>query len=78
MKYDIPGERRWEDPPQRIGEPDSSIRPSTVLRFIDTRHGSLNNGYVMQVNSSALTFAAAGYNGDICSQAPSRPRSRRP
>ena len=48
MKYDIPGERRWEDPPQRIGEPDSSIRPCTVLRFIDTRHGSLNSRYVMR------------------------------
>ena len=40
MKYDIPSQRRWEDPPQRIGEPDLGILPSGVLRLIDTRFGS--------------------------------------
>ena len=46
MKYDIPGQHRWEDPPQRIGEPDLGILPSGILRLIDTRHGSPNGGYV--------------------------------
>ena len=46
MKYDIPSQRRWEDPPQRIGEPDLGILPSGVLRLIDTRFGSRNSRYV--------------------------------
>ena len=46
MKYDIPGQHRWEDPPQRIGEPDWGILPSGVLRFIDTRVGSSKDHYV--------------------------------
>ena len=46
MKYDIPGQHRWEDPPQRIGEPDWGILPSGVLRFIDTRVGSPKDHYV--------------------------------
>ena len=37
MKYDILGQHRWEDPPQRIGELDLGILPSGVLRLFDTR-----------------------------------------
>ena len=43
MKYDIPSQRRWEDPPQRIGEPDLGILPSGILRLIDTLVGSPNS-----------------------------------
>ena len=46
MKYDIPSQRRWEDPPQRIGEPDLGILPSGILRLIDTLVGSPNSRYV--------------------------------
>ena len=46
MKYDIPGQHRWEDSLQRIGEPDLGILPSGVLRFIDTRVGSHKDHYV--------------------------------
>ena len=46
MEYDIPGQHQWEDPPQRIGEPDLGILPSGVLRFIDTRVGSHKGHYV--------------------------------
>ena len=56
MKYDIPGQHRWEDPPQRIGEPGLGILPSGILFLIDTYPGSHNMGYVMRANSSALTL----------------------
>ena len=46
MKYDIPGQHRWEDPPQRIGEPDLGILPSGILCLIDTHIGSPNRRYV--------------------------------
>ena len=46
MKYDIPGQHRWEDPPQRIGEPDLGILPSGILCLIDTHIGSPNSRYV--------------------------------
>ena len=59
MKYDIPGQHRWEDSLQRIGEPDLGILPSGVLRFIDTRVGSPNCHYV---NHSVRGFRpAAGW-----------------
>ena len=45
-KLEVAGQPRWEDPPQRIGEPDLVIYPSGVLRFIDTFVGSPNGGYV--------------------------------
>ena len=48
MKYDIPSQHRWEDPPQRIGEPDLGILPSGILFFIDTYPGSYNKRYVNQ------------------------------
>ena len=54
MKYDIPGQHRWEDPPQRIGEPDWGILPSGVLRFIDTRVGSPKDHYVNQVSDALM------------------------
>ena len=45
-KLEVAGQPRWEDPPQRIGEPDLSIYPSGVLRLIDTLVGSPNSRYV--------------------------------
>ena len=48
MKYDILGQHRWEDPPQRIGEPDLGILPSGILCLIDTHIGSPNRRYVMR------------------------------
>ena len=46
MKYDIPGQHRWDDPPQRIGEPDLGILPFGIFSLIDTRLGSPNSRYV--------------------------------
>ena len=55
MEYDIPGEHRWEDPPQRIGEPDWGIHTSGALSLIDTRRGSRKGRYV---NSLMLELPA--------------------
>ncbi len=54
MKYDIPGQHRWEDPPQRIGEPDLGILPSGILCLIDTHIGSPNSRYVKQVADALM------------------------
>ena len=56
MKYDIPGQHQWEDPPQRIGEPGLGILPSGILFLIDTYPGSHSMGYVMRANSSVLVL----------------------
>ena len=54
MKYDIPGQHRWEDPPQRIGEPDLSVRCAGVLRLIDTCGVSRKSHYVNQVADALM------------------------
>ena len=51
------GQRRWEDPPQRIGGPDLGIHPSGpsgVLRLIDTRRGSPKGHYVNHVADALM------------------------
>ena len=45
-KLETAGQRRRQDPPQRIGELDLYVRRSSGLRLIDTRCGSRNGGYV--------------------------------
>ena len=45
-KLEMSGQRRWEDPPQRIGDPDLGIHSFGVLRLIDTPSGSSKSHYV--------------------------------
>ena len=42
----VTSQHRWEDPPQRIGEPDWRIPRAGAFRLIDTLVGSHNSHYV--------------------------------
>ncbi len=54
-KWEITRQRCWEDPPQRIGEPDWRIPRAGVLRLIDTRRGSHNGSLRKPVRAELLT-----------------------
>ena len=45
-EFEVAGQPRRQNPPQRIGEPDLYVRRSSVLRFIDTPSGSHIGHYV--------------------------------
>ena len=52
MKLETAGQRRRQDPPQRIGELDLYVRRSSGLRLIDTRCGSRKGHYVTPISQA--------------------------
>ena len=64
-RFEIAGQIRQEEPPQRIDEPDLGIHPSDVLRLIDTLVGSPKGHYVNRVADTLLKATRISIGGGL-------------